>query len=130
MIRTGVFQLMRFGVVGVAATLVYAGLVAVFFAMEMAPFAANALGFAIAFLVSAAGHVMWTFAVKSGRIAATARFFVVALGGFAVSNAVLGGWLAASGPGGAAAALALAVIAVPAATFLASRYWAFAASSS
>lgn len=75
----------RFVAVGVAATavhvLVYAGLIE---ALGLAPLIANALGFAAGVNLSYLGHRHWTFG--QGRPGAVARFWVVALLGFALNS--------------------------------------------
>lgn len=58
-------ELMRFGVVGVAAMATHWCVVALLVPLGMQPLLANVIGFCIAFNVSFLGHHHWTFATAS-----------------------------------------------------------------
>ena len=118
-------QLGRFGVVGLAATLIHLSVAWVAArAFGASPFAANALGFAVAFACSYLGHFYWTFGQRAGHPVRLPRFLVVSGFGFALTNLIV--WLVVS-RGGQAFELALLVIlfAVPLSTWALSRLWAF-----
>ena len=123
-------MLARFGIVGVAATLVHYG-VALAAARAGAPLLlANLAGFCLGFVVSFLGHHHWTFRRPGAAPAraigqSAARFFAVSGTSFLFSTVVLAG-LVAQGRLAAPVALAIAVLMVPLANFVAARGWAFA----
>ncbi len=122
--RATVVQLTRFGLVGIAATLVHIGVAWLVHATGASPLLANAAGFLAAFALSYLGHFYWTFSQREGHPKRLPRFVVVAGVGFALSNAIVWGAVVLVG---APFELALAVIlvSVPTATWLLSRLWAF-----
>lgn len=115
--------LMRFGGVGVAATLVHLAVAGASFWLwpTISPFIANLLAFLVAFQVSFWGHRHFTFR-RNGK---GHRFFVLALAGFALNNGVLGALLAATSLDGFVA-IVLATFTVPLLMYIAARFWAFA----
>lgn len=116
----------RFGLVGAAATLMHLVAAQAVLATGVAPVAANAAGFAAAFGLGLLGHYHFTFRAAGPFARALRRYGVIAIGGFLVNNLALAA-LVASGRVGDGVALATAILLVPAATFLASRLWGFAA---
>ena len=120
-----IHQLMRFGFVGGAATLIHFMVALGISALYAHILWANAVGFIVAFLVSFFGHRHYTFAV--GNVPAGDsfwRFTTVAVGGFFFSDGLLAALLKATSlPEPAALALALATTA--GLNFLVSRYWVF-----
>ncbi|WP_107991237.1 GtrA family protein [Breoghania corrubedonensis] len=120
----------RFGIVGLAATAVHAG-VALGLAMPgiLPPLVANTIAFLTAFAVSFAGHHFWSFPqapqAKRRWKARLPRFFLIALMGFAANSGALASWLAFTNWPQSVGIL-LAIVLVPAVTFLGSRLWAFA----
>ena len=123
-LKRDVLEVARFATVGVLATLVHSVVTALVFVVTDMALLANLSGFLIAFLVSATGHVLWTFPNTANRRTAVTRFFVVAAFGFTVSNGLL---IAGSSlwPEATPLALAVAVGIVPIISFLLSRFWAF-----
>ena len=118
-------QFLRFCVIGVASTVTHF-LVAVI----MVEFAglpvlwANAVAFAIAFLVSYSGNHRWTFALDGGHGRFLPRFVATQLAGFGLNQAIV--WLIAIRLGADyRLGLAAALVIVPVVTFLISRLWAF-----
>lgn len=120
----------RFGIVGLAATGVHAGL-ALALAMPdiLPPLLANTVAFLTAFGVSFVGHHLWSFPQDpaserrwQGRLP---RFFLIAAAGFAANSGVLASWLAFTNWPESAGIL-IAIFIVPVVTFLGSRLWAFA----
>jgi putative flippase GtrA len=115
----------RFGIVGTVATLVHLAVVWMLIERaELPPLAANSLAFLSAFGISFAGNYYWTFGRAGPRKAAMQRFFLVSSSAFAVNTLALAalistGWLAPS------TAAVCAAFLIPAATFVASRWWAF-----
>ena len=83
-------ELVRFGVVGVAALLVHLASVALWWVPAgLPPLVANVLAFLLAFSVSYLGHRHLTF--RAGHVAhrqSLPRFFVVAGLGFAVNESL------------------------------------------
>ena len=116
-------MLARFGGVGAIATLVHLLVAAIAFIIwpTISPFLANLLAFVVAFQVSFWGHRRFTFR-KDGR---AHRFFLLALGGFALNNSVLAALLAIS-PVEGIFAIIVATFTVPLLMYVAARFWAFA----
>jgi putative flippase GtrA len=115
--------LMRFGGVGVLATLVHIAVAAAVFWCwaSVSPFLANVLAFLVAFQISLWGHRRFTFR-RRGR---SGRFFLIALAGFAANNGILASLLATTSISGLPA-IAISTLLVPLAMFVAARLWAFA----
>lgn len=123
--KAGILQIVRFGIVGVGATLVH--LVVAWLAEGMvglAPLVANAVGFLVAFGVSYLGHFYWTFGQRDGHRGKLPRFLIVAGTGYALSNLVIVVVMDVFG-GSFEAALLGILVAVPTTTFALSRLWAF-----
>lgn len=116
----------RFVVVGTAAAAVHFGVVvALVSALGWPPLLANPCGWLVAFAVSYSGHRWLTFADHAAPVGRSAlRFFVVSAAGFAVNEIAYATLLQA---GGVEYRLALGcvLVGVAAATFIASRHWAF-----
>ena len=86
--RHGLLTL-RFGLVGVLATLVHTGVAMTALSLLHRPLLSNLFGFLAAFGVSFLGHALWTFKLESGRWRAARRFFVVSGCSFLFSTVVL-----------------------------------------
>ncbi len=116
-------MLARFGGVGVLATLVHLSVAGFMFIIwpTVSPFLANLVAFLVAFQVSFWGHRHFTFR-RDGR---AHRFFLLALGGFALNNGVLATLLSVS-PIQGFLAIVVATFTVPMLVYLAARFWAFA----
>jgi putative flippase GtrA len=123
-------QILRFGVVGLAATAIHA---AIYYQTTVAhallrPVRANAAGFAAAFTVSFLGHRYWTFAHRNAAWARSlVKFLVTALLGFGCSMLIT--WTMVERlqlP--AVSALWGIVLITPALVFVCSKWWAFAVS--
>ena len=117
-------QLSRFGAVGIVATSVH---VAVGLGLEkgagVPPFWANLVAFACALGVSFFGQTRLTFSGSARGARSFARFTTVAVSGLAMNQAIV--WLVTSVFGGPyELALAIIIATVPAATFLALKFWA------
>lgn len=118
--RSGFF----FGLVGVAAALTH---LAVFEGLKTTlwPELANAAGFAVAFVVSFAGHRWLSFADSRTPLGQSLRRFgVTALAGFACNELCFMGLYRLAGWPSLAALLAAMVLAAVQ-TFVLSRFWAF-----
>lgn len=117
-------SLVFFVLVGVAAALTHMGVFA-WAQPHLWPELANALGFAVAFFVSFAGHRLLSFSDAGTTVAQSfRRFLATALAGFATNELVFIALLRGLGwPGLAALFVALTVAAAQ--TFVVSRYWAF-----
>lgn len=115
----------RFAIVGLAATATH--FLVAFLLIQTTPLSAliaNTLAFLIAFIVSASGHILFTFRVESGRSVAVMRWFITSVGALLVSNFILYALIdRANWPG--IGALAVAVAIVPPTSFVFSRLWAF-----
>jgi putative flippase GtrA len=121
-------QIAIFIAVGSAAAFTHLTVVAIVVEhLGVTPLAANVIGFCVAFLVSFAGHVRWTFPLSPERhSAARTRFFAVASTGFILNQAAYAEALHLFGSRFYLPALAAVLIGVAVATFLLSKLWAFA----
>ncbi|MEJ2125307.1 MAG: GtrA family protein [Alphaproteobacteria bacterium] len=118
-------RIIRFGMVGVGATLTHIAVANTVLALVTgSPYAASAMGFTVAFAVSYLGHYHFTFAKNSGHGQSLPRFFVVALTGFLGSLIVLK-VIATQGVIPQAVSLTLSILVIPGLTYLAARIWAF-----
>jgi len=118
-------QLMRFGVVGVAAMLVHWLVVAALVPLGMPPLLANVVAFAVAFQVSYWGHRHWTFTAADLRHRRTLpRFVVVSCSSF-VLNEFLYFLLLQYTTLDYRTALTIVLLTVAALTYILSRQWAF-----
>ncbi|MGD8340684.1 MAG: GtrA family protein [Gammaproteobacteria bacterium] len=111
--------------VGTAAAAVDFIVVSVLVPCGAHPLVANVPAFAVAFGVSYTGHSRWTFPMGWARPGAIHRFFAVAASGFAINELLYALLLRFTGLS-YRESLAVVLIAVAGATFLASKYWAFA----
>ena len=126
-VRYLIFQLMRFGLVGMLATATHGTAYFYFVTAELlTPVMANFAAYAIAFSLSFIGHRYWTFGdTRSGRDPyALLRFLTVSLSGLGVNTAAvlvlvtyfqLPAWTP----------LIVIVGVTPVCTFLFSRFWVF-----
>lgn len=119
--RSGFF----FGLVGIAAALTHMAVFALL-RPRIWPELANMAGFAVAFVLSFAGHRWLSFAGTSTPMAQSLRRFgITALAGFACNEAVfmllfrLAGWPSLL-------ALSAAMVVAAGQTFVLGRFWAFA----
>ena len=119
------WQLARFGIVGVGATIVHVlTVVALVDGAGLRFVWANPAGFIAGFVVSYAGHLTWTFGQRGNHRRRLPRFIVVWLCGFTAGQVL--GWLIVEVLGlPYGIALALTVTAIPVASFLAGRFWVF-----
>lgn len=116
-------KVIKFGLVGGLATLTHIGVATVFFRLSSDAMWSNVIGFAVAFTVSLAGHLVWTFQVRSNHMTASFRFLLVAIAGFCLSNSLIlagryFGWPECAN-------LAAAIMIVPPTSFILSRFWVF-----
>ncbi|MET0027708.1 MAG: GtrA family protein [Candidatus Thiodiazotropha sp.] len=119
-------EIVRFGIVGVAASLTH--FVSVYLIVSvfgLQPILANIFAFLIAFGVSYIGHSLWTFSHKKHQHNKTvARFLGVAIFSFALNE---GGYylLLEYTQLEYLVSLLIVLIIVPVITFILSKYWAF-----
>ncbi|MCH2093551.1 MAG: GtrA family protein [Rhodobacteraceae bacterium] len=117
-------EVLRFGAVGLVATVVHTGVALVVHAeLGLTPQVANLCGYALAVWVSYIGHARFTFAVTRWQRAQFLRFVTVSLAALLTSSAVtaLGtymGWRFGI-------SMACVAVVVPGATFFAAKFWAF-----
>lgn len=124
-------QSIRFGLVGGLATAVHAGSYAASIeVLETSPLLANSAAFVIAFFVSFAGHLQWTFSDYSrsasghAQLSALARFLVTAIAGFCMNTAAVLLLVGILDANPLMAVLPMITI-TPISTFLLSRHWVF-----
>ncbi|MCM8627397.1 GtrA family protein [Accumulibacter sp.] len=115
----------RFGLIGLMATAVHLLMVWQLIARtELPALVANLLAFLTAFWVSFVGNYFWTFQVPGSPWRALCRFLLIATSGLALNTLLLACLLSGNLLSPTAAAL-VSTAAVPAVTFLASRFWGF-----
>jgi len=120
-------QFGRFGVVGILATGVHAGVVVAL--VELAgldPVTANFPAFATAVLVSYAGNRLWTFGAAGRHRVLLPRFAAVAVAGFLLNHLLLSLMVDRFGID-YRQALPVVVLVVPLLSFLLNRIWVFGA---
>lgn len=125
------YQLIRFGIVGVGATLVHVGVALLLKHMLLADeqggfflIPINIAAFLVAFAVSFLGHYHWTFEVTGSKKRSLIRFFVVAVAGLCASSVVLA-QLVVLDLGGDFTKLIISVFVVPLVSYFLGRVWAF-----
>lgn len=118
-------QVSRFAVIGLIATGVHVLAASLsHYAFGLSPLMANFVGFLFAWSVSFAGHYFWTFDKLATMRQAMPRFFLISICGFGLNQAIV--WFVVEVLGRSfALAMVLAVIIIPAASFLSSKFWAF-----
>lgn len=125
--RSLVFQLARFGLVGVAATGVHFMVALGLHWFGLALLLANVVAFLAAFQVSYWGHSQWSFGGHGlSRRQSLKRFFGVSIAGFLVNEGLLF-LLTRTTELPAAVMLAIVLVVVALLTFAASKFWAFVA---
>ena len=118
-------QILRFIFVGGLAFVVHFSMVSIIVPLGIPPLAANVAGFFTAFGVSYLGHRHWTFpSTSAARHAALVRFFLVAVSGFALNEALYWFLLTATVLD-YKTALVIVLAAVAVVTFTVSKLWAF-----
>lgn len=118
-------QALRFGLVGALATLVHMAIGTILVQSGWSPLIANGFAFALAFIVSFAGHLGFSFADQEpDPVVALWRFGLVALAGFLCNEAIL--VLLVRAPLiPAAAALCASTACAAALTYGLAKLWAF-----
>lgn len=118
-------QLLKFGCVGILASLTHLGVVALLVTAGMQPLYANIFAFVTAFNVSYLGHRYWTFNKSSpSHVTAITRFFGVAALSFTLNEFLFFLFLKFTGLPYLLAIFIVLAIVTPT-TFLLSRMWAF-----
>ena len=119
-------QLLRFGLIGAAATATHFIIALLLIGVGVHPLWANAWAFLIAFQISFFGHRSFTFRNTDLPLAASAsRFAITALLGFGLGEGLLAALLVWTSLSDRLALLAaLGTVAIL--TFLMGRFWAFA----
>lgn len=114
---------LRFGIVGVLATLLHVAVATgCIEGLGFAPWLANAVAFVSATVVSFVGQTLWSFRSQLG-VGRFARFVVVAVGGLGLTILISGGLDALGLPYGIG--IAAVVMTVPAFTFLMHSFWTY-----
>lgn len=120
-----VFQIIRFGSVGLIASAVHYLIAIIMISADVLPLWANFFAFVIAFNVSFFGHFYWTFThVQAFRLSAALRFLCVAVSGFCLNESLYYCLLRWTDVGPQWSLLFVLFI-VSGFTFLLSRAWAF-----
>lgn len=124
---SSVKQILRFGTIGVAATLTHICIALVLNeAFGVLPVWSNFIAFLTAWPVSYFGNFFWTFQTSMRHQRSLPRFAITAVAGLLLSQLIV--WFATDILGYSLRwALVPAVIIVPALSFLMSRYWVFPA---
>jgi len=123
---TEVWKIIRFGFVGILATLMHIIVVTLLtYFTPLHPVIINTLAFAVAFCVSSTGHMIFTFQVHNNQKNSLIKYFFVAVAALILSNILLAFMLKQDFTSQYIAQLT-AILSVPIVTYIASRYWAFA----
>jgi putative flippase GtrA len=117
-------ELVRFGVVGVAAMATHWCVVALLVPLGITPLLANVIGFCIAFNVSFFGHHHWTFTSTDSQKDTFRRFVGVAVLGFVINESMYSVLLKFTSLD-YRIALLIVLASVAGLTYLLSRFWAF-----
>ena len=116
---TVIAQALRFGLVGAAATLLHVLLaVGLVEAAALSPLSANLAAFCAALAVSYLGNLRWTFALRGAHRTRFPRFATIALLGLLLNQTIVYGFVELLHLD-YRAALAVVVLIVPGASFLA-----------
>src|SRR5262245_43443142 len=123
--RATVSELLRFGLVGVAASVTHVIVALLLIERAGLPLlAANALAFSVAVFVSYFGNHAWTFGRTGYHRKHFPRFLAIALGGLALNRIIV--FLAVEAAGiPYLYGILLVVIIVPGLSFALSKCWAF-----
>ena len=118
-------QIGRFGIVGVAATVVHGASLYLFVEWALLnPVVANSCAFLIAVVVSYVGHYRWTFNATSAHMNTFTKFFILALSGFLLNALIMEVVTNVAGLH-YFIGFAIIVLTVPVATFVIGRHWVF-----
>lgn len=119
------FELARFGIVGVGATLTHLG-VAYLLAShsEMPLVICNTMAFGVAFIVSFLGHYHWTFKPAGPARGSLFKFFAVAVLGLIASNILLF-ILVELNIANDFTKLLISIFIIPIVSYILSKCWAF-----
>ncbi len=118
------FTVLRFGIVGILATLVHYGTLTSLLSLAgMGPVPSNFIAYVLAVVVSFAGHHYWTYRASGPVIVSFVKFLGASFAAFLVSTLLLVALLHVQTPKAIAAFLAVAI--VPVITFVAFRLWVF-----
>lgn len=118
-------SVLRFGIIGIVATITHIVIVAFILAFNLMPiFTANFTAFLTAFCVSFIGNYKWTFKSHNNLKRSLGRYFLIASLGFIVNNIILFILIYEKILPPLYAAIISACF-IPIVTFLLSKYWAF-----
>lgn len=116
----------RFAIVGAVATAIHLSLAQSLLMLDLASASfANLWGFLAAVFAGLTGHYFYTFERRGTYRRAAWRYGLIAVVGFLANNVLLQAMIA-SDLWNESLSLTIAIILVPAGTFLASRFWGFA----
>lgn len=113
----------RFGLVGVGATITYAVLALLLERGGVPVLAGNALAYAAGFGVSYTGHRLWSFQSQTAHTRALPRFAVAQAMGLGLNTLIIAALMRLGLS--YAQSVPAAVVAVPAAVYFISKHWAF-----
>lgn len=123
LVETG--RVLRFGIVGIAATLTYAGATALSVEwLKLAPVPASILGQIVATGVSYFGHAFYSFRVRGDHRIFIWRFFVTGVLTFTMNGVVT--WLLTSQIGMSyRVSVAIVTVLIPLTNYVGNRFWVF-----
>lgn len=117
-------QLMKFGIVGLAATGLHLLIAFILLYAGVNVYLANLCAFLGAFVLSYIGHNYWTFAMTSWHPSTLAKSFLLASMGFLANNILLT-FLLKIALFNEAMALFFSLLLVPLLSYFGSRIWVF-----
>lgn len=113
----------RFGIVGVAATLTYFVLALLFEHWDVPVFVGNTLSYVFGFGVSYTGHRSWTFQSTASHGSALPKFLATQTFGLGLNTAII--WVLMRSGLPYILSMPVAIVTVPVAVYLISKFWVF-----
>lgn len=113
----------RFGIVGVAATLSYAVIGLALAHVGVPVLLGNALAYALSFAVSYLGHYTWSFQTAASHRSALPRFAATQAGGLGLNTVIIAVLMHFGLP--YVLAMPVAIVAVPVVVYFVSKFWVF-----
>lgn len=119
-----VFQIIRFGVIGGAATLFHLAVaLGLHLGLDVPPQIANLVAFSAALAVSFLGHHNWSFRSRRSHATTLPRFLVAAGCGYLASATLLG--LLQDTSMSSTASLLVSACLIPVVSYIVNKYWVF-----
>ena len=113
----------RFGIVGVAATIVYFVIGISLERAGVAVLVGNAVAYVLGFIVSYFGHKLWSFQSSASHGSALPRFLIAWFAGLGLNTLIIWALMRFGAP--YVVAMWVAIVLVPVFTYFAQKFWVF-----